>query len=1140
MTAERNDKQPPRAPSASDAAGEFTEAGLAASAASQATGEFGPEAFTPPASQATGEFQVDGPPDDSMPTAVIRRPAAPPPASDVTGEFTFPGDAQPGQAGNLSAIATGEFHVDDAPAGADTHRGRGAGQATGQVPGRHTNAGAGPRPGRGQGGKVGHYEKMKFHAAGGMGEVWRAEDPAINRPVALKKMRPGMEGMTERFLLEAQITGQLEHPGVVPVHELGEDENGQPYYAMRFIHGRTLQKAIEHFHKATTRAGGPDEVGHLRLLQVFLNLCQTVAYAHSRSVLHRDLKPENVMVGEYGETLLLDWGLAKVIGNPDVEEGQMAEGADVSHRSVHLTFASEDTKTVSGAIKGTPGYMSPEAAEGANDKVDQVSDVYLLGATLYHILTGQAPRSGDKLINILNDARNKQPPAPRSINPFIPVPLDAICQKAMAFRKEDRYQSAQALADDLQRYLAGEPVEAYQETFLERTWRWMKKHRQALTWAAAGLAVLAVVTFGLWKWRQLEAGWAEERRIAQEKQEETEKERKEAQEKADLAQKQDEARKRLAKFHRLADETRFYAAIPAPAGEQAPAFHDMENAESRGREALALVADWGPSLDGLPLEQERPAVRDDMADLLLLLAQTRARRAADANGARAVLALLKQAAPLRPASASNYRLSAQAFRLLGDKKRADEDQRRADSSKTPRTAADHFLLGMAYQNEAARTGGADDESDAGKAAHEKRVKRAIEQYRAALRLEPNHYWAHLQLGSSQLALGQPAQAAEALNACVALRPKAPWGYAVRGMALMIQKEFDAAAVDLDRAIALSPEFRLPQINRGIAYWVQKKYDKALDDFNAVLRPPQQKRLIEGAYYKGQVHLERDQYKEALAAFDEVVAARRNFPSLHIFRARCLLCLGDQKKALAALDLFLDDGRSGYDAKSPEAHGQRGRLLRVVLVPKLPPAAKKQALLLAFAQLTEAAKGDTAPAVVHEDLGAIQELMGQTAKAIESYTESLRRNPKDIKTRVKRGWARADLMPPNYEGARDDFVEVLRLDTKHAEAYTGLGYMQACLKKTAEARRAASQALLHGAGDYIILHNVACIYAKLAQADDKQAKECEDIAIDLLRRAVELWRNGTGPSELLMIRREPSFHKALRDRPEFRKLLGSEA
>src|SRR5262249_24773421 len=152
-----------------------------------------------------------------------------------------------------------------------------------------------------------------------MGEIWLAEDSDIGRQVALKKMLKGANPEhIERFLVEARITGQLEHPGIVPVHEVGTNDQGQPYYVMKFVHGRTLKKVIKEYHAPEQPSDVPREVQRLRLLEIFLDICQTVAYAHSRGVLHRDLKPENVMLGAYGETLVLDWGVAKVLGQPEL------------------------------------------------------------------------------------------------------------------------------------------------------------------------------------------------------------------------------------------------------------------------------------------------------------------------------------------------------------------------------------------------------------------------------------------------------------------------------------------------------------------------------------------------------------------------------------------------------------------------------------------------------------------------------------------------------------------------------------------------------------------------------------------------------------------------------------------------------
>src|SRR5438094_6661618 len=219
------------------------------------------------------------------------------------------------------------------------------------------------------------YFLKRYHARGGMGEIWLAEDQEIGREVALKRMRKGREGHKDKFLFEAQITGRLEHPGVVPLHQLGTDAQGRPFYIMKFVRGRTLKDAIKDYHDTPSTSEAPKEVKQLRLLAVFVNLCQTIAFAHSRGVIHRDIKPDNVMLGEYGESLVLDWGIAKMLGHPDSSGG--ASSADPG------TSGAESRETQAGTVKGTPSYFAPEMAEGLVSEVDQQSDVYLLGATLY-------------------------------------------------------------------------------------------------------------------------------------------------------------------------------------------------------------------------------------------------------------------------------------------------------------------------------------------------------------------------------------------------------------------------------------------------------------------------------------------------------------------------------------------------------------------------------------------------------------------------------------------------------------------------------------------------------------------------------------------------------------------------------------
>ena len=274
------------------------------------------------------------------------------------------------------------------------------------------------------------YVVNKFHARGGIGEVWLAHDAEIGRRVALKRLRKKREDYKERFLVEAQITGQLEHPGIVPVYDLGIDEEGQAFYVMSFIKGRPLSEAIAAYHADQLASAEVRDVEQVRLLEVFVKVCQAVAYAHHRGVIHRDLKPDNVMLGQYGEALVLDWGMAKVRNQP-----QQSPGVE----SVQPTYASGSSQTQAGTIMGSPAYMAPEMADGRAADADERTDVYLLGATLYEILTGLAPRRGTNQSEVVELARTTPPTSPRRVKPDVPRALEAICVKAMSHTPGNRY-----------------------------------------------------------------------------------------------------------------------------------------------------------------------------------------------------------------------------------------------------------------------------------------------------------------------------------------------------------------------------------------------------------------------------------------------------------------------------------------------------------------------------------------------------------------------------------------------------------------------------------------------------------------------------------------------------------------------------
>jgi WD40 repeat protein/tRNA A-37 threonylcarbamoyl transferase component Bud32 len=334
------------------------------------------------------------------------------------------------------------------------------------------------------------YRVLRPHARGGLGAVFVALDEELHREVALKQILDGYADdptNRQRFVLEAEITGRLEHPGVVPVYGLGCQEGERPYYAMRLVRGECLKDALTRLHgdqPAGPRGRFWRSLALIRLLRRFLQVCDAVAYAHSRGVVHRDIKPSNIMLGPFGETLVVDWGLAKVVGRPEIGRG------DLTEETLRPASASGTAETVAGTIVGTPSYMSPEQAAGRLDCVGPASDVYSLGATLFALLVGHPPVAGIDTVSALDLVRRGAIPSPRAVRSDLPRALDAICRKAMAHRVEDRYASPTELGRDLERWLADEPVTVFRERPLARAARWLRRNR---AWAAAGAATLVLV-----------------------------------------------------------------------------------------------------------------------------------------------------------------------------------------------------------------------------------------------------------------------------------------------------------------------------------------------------------------------------------------------------------------------------------------------------------------------------------------------------------------------------------------------------------------------------------------------------------------------------------------------------------------------
>ena len=322
-------------------------------------------------------------------------------------------------------------------------------------------------------------------------------------------------------------------------------------------------------------------------------------------------------------------------------------------------------------------------------------------------------------------------------------------------------------------------------------------------------------------------------------------------------------------------------------------------------------------------------------------------------------------------------------------------RRRADDPKTPRTALDLFLLGERERDEsAARVGDQTDRKPW--QLDPDRMQKAIAFYRQALAIDPDHFWSRLQLGRCLQSLGRFPEAAEALGACVAIRPKAPWGYSALGLALAEQGRYDEAEHELNQAIGIDADARPPRLHRGVVYWRQKKYDLAVADFEAVLAPPDDKRLVEAAYYRGQLYLERGEVQKALDDFDRVVAATPGFRSVYLDRPLIYLSKGDAPRALADLDTYVSLVRK-IDPGGWEVHGLRGRLLRF-LYTELPQEKRRgptgRAMLpLALAELNQAVQMGGNDAGLFDDLGAVLEHAGRLDQAIVAYSRGIALGPR---------------------------------------------------------------------------------------------------------------------------------------------------
>ncbi len=628
--------------------------------------------------------------------------------------------------------------------------------------------------------------------------------------MALKEILPDKASDTDkraRFVHEAEITGNLEHPGIVPVYGLGRYQDGRPFYAMRFIKGDSLREAIQRFHKSQdSRSQSATHRMELRkLIQRFIDICDAVEYAHSRGVLHRDLKPGNIMLGKYGETLVVDWGLAKTVGS------------DVTHSldeepSIHPSEESDSAPTQMGAAVGTPAYMSPEQAVGRLDLLGPATDVFGLGATLYCLLTGRPPYDV-KSTDIMRQLEEATFVRPRALKPGIPRPLEAVCLHAMAREPNDRYQSPGEMSEELQRWLADEPVRAWREPIRVRLRRWVVNHLPIVAAMATTVILLVAIgtAAGVYRWRQREAqhqqiqmlvenataavgedDWLQASRLFGQA--------------AGIASRDpshSELRRKVEAWSAQADQHSLFLRLASESlSEGVHALRDERKPDqtvAQSRKALALYGgttapNWEQSFaESLLTDRQVAETKETIGELVdqlaIRLALYDTHDEAGRIATEEAIRLFELADTVRQPPMGVWMARMLFHRRLGNDDLADQaGEKMTDMGRQGlSTATDRYLMGIMILK------------------LDKNPTDAAGILDKALAIEPNNYGAHFARYHCALELGDAARQRVELAACLALRPKDADLYYFRGVLNFSEGKYRHAQLDFVQCVRHAPE-----------------------------------------------------------------------------------------------------------------------------------------------------------------------------------------------------------------------------------------------------------------------------------------------------------------------------------------------
>jgi tetratricopeptide (TPR) repeat protein len=873
------------------------------------------------------------------------------------------------------------------------------------------------------------YEIVAELGRGGMGVVYLALHCSLQRQTALKMILAGPHAdpaARARFRTEALAVARLSHPNIVQVYEVGEHD-GRPFLALEYLAGGSL----------ADRAAGAAQTEREAALLVE-TLSRAVHYTHQRGIQHRDLKPTNVLMAPDGTPKITDFGLAKLM-----DQGGL-------------------TRTE--ALLGTPNYMPPEQAAGDPSKIGVAADVYSLGAILYELLTGRPPFQGASALNTLDQVRTREPVPPRRLRPSLSRDLETICLKCLEKEPGKRYGSAEALADDLRRFVQGEPIQARPVAVWQRLWRSARRRPALVARIGAAVALLCVL---------LTCGWYFH--VA-----------------GQLARYRAESRYR--KFIRHRNEAHFHGLLAADLGPHffgAETAASLQTAESAAREALHLAGvqldSEAPVVDPSFPAPRRTEIAPDCYTLLLVLARIRGQQpvhlpdrpppAGQREGSKArtqeALRLLDSARRLGFRTRAYHLQRAHFLERAGQPEEARKERDRARSLPLE-GALDYFLVGK----EQYRRGDWDG---------------ARNSFHRALALQPGHFWAQFFLAVCHLKVQHWEAAKAGLNACVSRQPDFVWAYLFRSFANQRLRAFPEAAADFQKALALNPNEDARYVlflTRGILHFHQKELDQAAADFRSAqtIKPKQYNAYLNLA----QVYLARRQFARAAKQVRTAMRLRPPVPVVvgyHVERGRSLLRDRRYEEALRACAAALK-----LSPRDPLPHELRGRALLAL--------GRYESAERAFTQYLQ--RGGKEASDVFRGRGLARMKLARYPEAVEDYTRALERAP-DAEVYHHRGWAY--FFSDAWQLALRDFTKAIALDPNAGDAYTGRGLARVMLGQYRGAVADAGTALHRNPRTPEMMHNLACIYAQAAVrvAADRQEEDWQSLADDYRRRALQAVR-----------------------------------